>query len=48
MAMRPDLVLVVGTKLEKDKPRLMVTRLCKAARRGSGVIRLVKKSLHFY
>ncbi len=37
MAMRPDLVLVVGTRLERNGPRSMVTRLCKAVRRSGGV-----------
>jgi NAD-dependent SIR2 family protein deacetylase len=32
LAMRPDVVLVVGTKSERDGPRSMVTRLCKAAK----------------
>jgi hypothetical protein len=41
-AMHPDLVLVVGTKLERDGPRSIVTRLCKAARRSGGAIRISK------
>ncbi len=43
MAMRPDLVLVVGTRLERDGPRSMVTRLCKAARRSGGVTVWISK-----
>jgi hercynylcysteine S-oxide lyase len=43
MAMRPDLVLVIGTRLERDGPRSMVTRICKAARRSGGVIVWISK-----
>lgn len=43
LAMRPDVVLVVGTKLERDGPRSMVTRLCKAARHSGGVAIWISK-----
>lgn len=43
VAMRPDLVLVAGTKLERDGPRSIVTRLCKAARRSGGVAVWISK-----
>ncbi|PVH70126.1 DHS-like NAD/FAD-binding domain-containing protein, partial [Cadophora sp. DSE1049] len=43
MAMRPDLALVVGTRLERDGPRSIVTSLCKAARRSGGVAVWISK-----
>jgi hypothetical protein len=42
VAMR-DVVLVVGTKLERDGPRSMVTRLCKAARHSGSVVIWISK-----
>jgi NAD-dependent SIR2 family protein deacetylase len=43
LAMCPDLVLVVGTKLERHGPRSMATRLCKAARRRGGAAVWISK-----
>ena len=43
VAMRPDLVLVVGTKLGRMGPLSLATRLCKAARSSGGVAVWISK-----
>jgi hypothetical protein len=43
LATRSDVVLVVGTRLERDGPRSMVSRLCKAARHSGSVAIWISK-----